>query len=43
MKPTDALRTAQAIAKQAVQMGLTREAEQMWNYAMSYLRDAYEI
>ena len=39
----EALTKAQQYAAQAAQMGLTREAEQMWNFAMSYLRDAYEI
>ena len=45
MKPTnhEALIKAQQFATRAAQMGLTREAEQMWNFAMSYLRDAYEI
>lgn len=38
-----ALRLAQQYAAQAATMGLTREAERLWNFAMSYLRDAYEI
>lgn len=39
----NALTKAQQYAATATTMGLTREAEQMWNLAMSYLRDAYEI
>lgn len=38
-----ALKQAQHYAAIAASMGLTREAEQQWNYAISYLRDAYEI
>lgn len=36
-----ALKQAQHYAAIAAGMGLTREAEQLWNFAMTYLKDAY--
>lgn len=39
----EAYAKAKQYAAIAATMGLTREAERLWNFALSYLRDAYEI
>lgn len=39
----EAYAKAQHYAAIATVMGLTREAERLWNHSISYLRDAYEI